>query len=480
MAVALLALAWPGSLHAHGALRSSSPAAGARLAAPPAELRLTFSEAPELAETTVSLVAAAGRVLRLGRLTAVGSKTVVARIAETLAPGEYRVVWRIVGADGHPTRGEYRFTVQAKAGSPTAGALSNPGAAAPPAGIPGAVDHAGADRGTPGSARAADHLSTGHLPGHDTGMEASAPPFVAIRFLLYVGLIGVLGAIAFRLLVLGRLASRRRAPALAALEARAEAAAARIGSLAAGALVLVEVARLIAQSAALNGGGAALDLTGLRTLLGHTHWGATWLFQVAATVAALVAFRLARRGRHDGWLLAAVAGVGLAVATALGGHARVSALPALAVTADALHLTGAAGWLGSLAATMAAGVVVALRGPAHERAPAVAALVDAFSPTALIFASLTAATGFLAAWLQIGHLPALTGTAYGRVFLLKMGLVAGVGLVGAYNWLRVRPALGTDAGSARLRRSATMELSVGVLVVLVTAILVGLPTPVGM
>jgi putative copper export protein len=42
----------------------------------------------------------------------------------------------------------------------------------------------------------------------------------------------------------------------------------------------------------------------------------------------------------------------------------------------------------------------------------------------------------------------------------------------------VRPALGDDAGTARLRRSAAAELAVGALVLLATAVLVATPTPV--
>jgi putative copper export protein len=41
----------------------------------------------------------------------------------------------------------------------------------------------------------------------------------------------------------------------------------------------------------------------------------------------------------------------------------------------------------------------------------------------------------------------------------------------------VRPALGDDAGTARLRRSAAAELAVGALVLLATAVLVATPTP---
>jgi copper transport protein len=67
-------------------------------------------------------------------------------------------------------------------------------------------------------------------------------------------------------------------------------------------------------------------------------------------------------------------------------------------------------------------------------------------------------------------------TPYGQVLVRKLVLVGVVALVGAYNWRRVRPALGTDAATGRLRRSMWTELCVGLLVLLATAVLVATPT----
>ena len=74
------------------------------------------------------------------------------------------------------------------------------------------------------------------------------------------------------------------------------------------------------------------------------------------------------------------------------------------------------------------------------------------------------------------HYPAaLWTTPYGRTFLVKLVLVLGVVALGAWNWRRVRPALGDAAGAARVRRSATAELAAAALVLVTTAILVGMP-----
>jgi putative copper export protein len=107
----------------------------------------------------------------------------------------------------------------------------------------------------------------------------------------------------------------------------------------------------------------------------------------------------------------------------------------------------------------------------------VAELINAFSPTALVFAGLVAGTGTFAAWIHVGTVPALWQTPYGKTLLLKLGILSIVALTGAYNWLRVKPTLGQIAGAERIRKSATIELAVGIAVLLVTAVLVASPTP---
>jgi putative copper export protein len=106
-----------------------------------------------------------------------------------------------------------------------------------------------------------------------------------------------------------------------------------------------------------------------------------------------------------------------------------------------------------------------------------AALVQGFSPTALLFAGILVTTGVISAWLHLGHIAALWTSPYGQTLLLKVGIFSGVAVVGAYNFLRVRPALGARTGAERLRRSGTIELLLALAVLVVTAVLVAMPPP---
>jgi len=114
---------------------------------------------------------------------------------------------------------------------------------------------------------------------------------------------------------------------------------------------------------------------------------------------------------------------------------------------------------------------------AGERAHRVASLVTAFSPVALGSAALVVLTGLVSAWLRLGSIPALWSTSYGQVLLVKLLFLLGVIGTGFYNWRVVQPALGSDAATARFRRSASSELAIGAIVIVVTAVLVAMPTP---
>jgi copper transport protein len=208
-----------------------------------------------------------------------------------------------------------------------------------------------------------------------------------------------------------------------------------------------------------------------------THWGHALLLQHAAGAVALIAFLLARRGHASGWLLATGASLVLVVTPALAGHAIAAPrFTTLSVVLDALHVLGASGWLGSLFLLVAAGVP-AIERMGDERWSDIAALVEAFSPVALACAALVVGTGVVAAWLRLGSLHALFTTLYGQVLIAKLVVLSGVVATGAYNWLRVRPKLGTAGATVTLRRSARTELAIGVIVVVITAVLVATPTP---
>ena len=442
LAAAALILA-PGTAHAHLHLTASEPAAGTTVSAAPAAIRLSFSEGVELGFSDLSLIGPLGEV-RIGDLAVpVDSPEVLeVRVLGKLVAGEYTVRWQAASADGHPMRGEYTFAV-----AEGATGLAAPTATPPP----------------PPPAPTAAPAEASHF-----GVES--PGYVAVRWGTFVALLAVIGAVAFRLLVLGRL--RKEEELVAAAAPRA----AQLGLWAAALLLVAAFLRLAAQSVAILGDAAGADRIG-GIVLG-TLWGMGWMLQVGGTLLALAGFILARRGADLGWLFAALGAVILAFFPALSGHAAsTGTLQSVSIVADGLHVFGAGGWLGSLLFVLVVGLPAAARSDPRGKRGALAAMVAAFSAIALAFVSIVVLTGLLASWIHLGSFSALTASRYGKTLLVKLAVVVLVAVAGHFNWRRLGPALKDGEGSARLQRSAAFELAAGLLVLAVTAALVATPLP---
>lgn len=457
--VAACLLSAPSIAFAHGGLKSSVPASGAKLSAVPTEIRLVFTEAAELAFTRVELLGPQGAVqLASPAFAGTDKRTVVTSIGAPLVAGLYTVSWQVAGADGHPVRGKYTFSIDSGAAG-----LAMPTAAA---GI-----------GAPGNSRgdtAAVHHDPDAFPDAG-GFDADSPLYVVIRWLQFASILVLTGAVAFQVFVLGFLRKKQRpdSPMLRPASQRA----ATVGFYAALVLVAVAIMRLLAQSYAMHDPSSGFAPALMWSMIGQTTWGWGWLLQVLAAIVATAGFSAIRRDPSRGWGIATVGAVLGAFAPALSGHAASAPMMrSLAILADGVHIIGASGWLGSLLILLAAGIPAAMRLEQEHRGPAVADLVNAFSPTALAFAGLTASAGVFAAWLHLGTISALWQTQYGKTLLVKLAILGIVTATGAYNFLYVKPRLGSLDGVKRIRRSATIEVAVAVLVLLVTAVLVATPT----
>lgn len=441
-------------LYGHGALRSSSPTKGEHLGQVPREIRLVFTETTELSMSRIMLIGPSGDI-ELAPLAFAASDSgniLVARIAGVIAVGgAYTVKWQVAGRDGHPVRGEYTFTIAPG----SAGLLLDTASLTPT----GTVTH---------------HPAV-EFP-ESSGFDVESPLYVFVRWLTFLSLLGIVGAVAFQLVlwVMGR----RPVTEHAQVADRSRRRAAKIALGMSGLMLLAAVLRLIAQSYALHGSARAWDISLISSMVRQTNWGKSWMLHVVGAIVAAVGFGIARKGARVGWAIAALGAVTLAFTPGLAGHAasatRFAPVP---VVTDAAHIIGAGSWLGSLLYVLFAGIPSTRHLNDEMRPHAVAAMINAFSPTALLFAGVTVTTGVFAAWIHLGTLSALIHSSYGKVLLIKLAVLVGVFGTGAYNFLRVRPALGTDVATGRLQRSAALELTIGVVVLLVTAVLVATATP---
>jgi copper transport protein len=405
-AASLAAAAQPGAVDAHALLRASEPPAGATLGSAPSNVLLTFGETPDLRLTSVKVLDSGGRDHAAGSLEAVADPADSIRVPiDALADGVYTVSWRTVSAvDGHLSAGSFAFGV----------------GVAPPTRPP---DQAIAGAGQEGS-----------------------PPAIGARWLLYLGLVALLGA-AFAALAV----AHRPAPDLLAMAAAGWILAA-IGTVGVVAVQWAETGAPLEQLPSTSIGLAAFARLAALSLVG-----------VALAALAVVP----RLGARRGWL-----GVGVASALALGvdvstGHAAAGPEWLSQSAVQLLHALGAAAWLGGLA-----GLLVLLRTtPASERL----ATARRFSSWAGVALVVVALTGSVRAVGEVGTVDALIGTDFGRVVLAKSAVLLGLAGLGALNrFVTLRDAAQVVRG---LRRIGGMELALAAVVLGLSAWLVNLTPP---
>ncbi len=474
----------PAPAGAHAELESTEPAAGEQLDAVPDRVVLHFTEAVDVSDDGVEVLTSEGDRVDAGEPGhADGQRSSVAVDLPALDDGTYVVSWRVISSDSHPVSGAFTFGV----GDAAAGASG----ADTQALVDDVLAGAGADR------------SLGVVYG-------------VVRFAAFAGVVALVGGVLFVLAIWPAGVADRRAR--------------RILS-AAWWTAIVATALSIPLQAAYAVGGALADAVD-PSLVGDelgVRTGRGWLARLALlVVGAIAASRLFHRtGRanrssdpslpdHDGpardrrpgaWAdtdvllpVALVGGSAVLATITFTGHAVSGDLVPLAVVTDLVHLGGVSVWLGGLAIVLGAVLArpdTADHGPGHDTADGLDDLPDRvvarFSQVAFAAVAVIVASGVVQAWRQLGSWDALVDTTYGRLLLVKVGLVMVMIAAAAVSraWVRRRAALrvaalalspgpgaaaaSPEAGPARLsvlRRSVGVEVGLAVAVLAVTALLV--------
>lgn len=450
------AIAIPALLLAHTALRRSEPASGAHLTEVPRRLVLEFTEVIALATARVILRGPAGDTIPLAALRHSDSTRhgVTAELVGMPRAGAHTVEWTVAGTDGHPVRGTFGFTIDTTAA----------GLAAP------VVNRSTTDSAGPGVAPVTRVTRvTGGTGGGATrdAWDASAPLPVAVRFLGFAAILGVIGALTLGLVVVPRVALANDAGRVVIDTAR------RFGLASAVALLVCAVARLVLQTLALHG---SWDMTGARHALSGSVWGIGWQLQAAGALVAAVLLGIRSRASLRYALIPALA---IVVSASLSGHpVAVPGAAPLAVTLDAIHILAAGGWLGALAVVVPVVMPGARVIPRDARPEILRRLLIGFTPVALASAALLVLSGAIGAWLQMGGISPLFASGYGRLLLLKIAVLFAIAGLGMLNWRRIVPGIASDEGVTRLRASAGAELTLAVVALLVTAILTATTPPI--
>jgi copper transport protein len=413
VAAGMLVLLTPRVADAHAMLLSSDPAPGSTLASSPRQVRLVFSDALDASLDRMTLVDRTGHRTTLQVHGDPHDVHALLAPLETLRPGTYWVVWRVVSADGHVVGGSLVFAV---------------GTAPPDTSASAAVSSvsASSDVGAVGP------------------VLAGAPMLAAV---LRGAAVGCLMALAGLLAL-----AMWQAPELSTTVIRA----ARWLAIAAALLSIGHLVTWLADTAP----GNHIDTAWAQTALA-TNTGLADLARCILAILAVWALMLVRRPG-----LAIGFAIGALIASALIGHATTND-PAWNIPAKALHLLAVSVWLGGLLLLL----LLDHRDASYLRA------VDRVSAVALIAVVAVLVTGVIETLLMSRSLALLLRSTYGALVAAKLGGLAVLVAFGAYHRTRAIPRLHTGASGSAFRRSVARETGVMLLIVLLGGWLAYVPPP---
>jgi putative copper resistance protein D len=304
-------------------------------------------------------------------------------------------------------------------------------------------------------------------------------PLVAVRTLHFAATAITTGALVFRAVVLEPALCSEQVPCP---RQKADKLRTQIRSLAwigLGLTVVSGVIWLLIEAASMSElpFAEAMRSSLLLTVLQETQFGQVCeirllLSLVLAACLACHQFAFANR-------LALGAGLGLAAAIAWTGHAGSTPgeLGNLHLTADALHLVAASTWIGGLVPLTL--LLASARGDRALAWPSLARNVTIrFSSLGVFSVATLAATGIVNAWILVGSIHALLGTGYGRLLVLKLGVLAIMLVFAASNRFWLTPRLARSSGNElpvqslrQLTRNSVIEIALGFAIFAIVGVL---------
>jgi putative copper resistance protein D len=204
-----------------------------------------------------------------------------------------------------------------------------------------------------------------------------------------------------------------------------------------------------------------------KTVLVDTQFGHVLGLRFVLTLLLLPLVARLGKDRVLDRLAALLAAIDIA-ATAWQGHAGAELHRAAVshLTADAVHLIAAGLWLGALLP-----LLLLLRGTTETNQQYEA--VKRFSTLGVICVAALLPSGIVNTYYLVGSVPALMGTSYGQILLLKLVLVLTMLVLASVNrWQFVpRLAIHDRKAASQIARNAAIEVWLGVGVIAIVAAL---------
>lgn len=430
LVLSLVCMLFPSFIYAHAYLQQSTPSANDNLAQSPTKITLQFNETIQPAFHSIQVTNSSGERVDLddSYIPNQQPKTLEGNVRPNLPDGLYTIGWHIISGDGHPIDGSFSFQVGQSSGS-----ISPPSAS-----------------------------STNILPGLD---------LIVTRWLLYSSMSFFIGILCFYLFIY-RPDSNRKGMSPLSRRSRALCWISYGG-----------IAMSVILSLPLQG---TIDARLPWTKLGSTPWftplmntsfGTVWLVQFIIVVVLGGFIYIANRNpekknsaRNSYYYISFILSLGILLSKSFIGHAAASESEILSVTMNFLHLSAICIWIGLL-------LVIAAILPGESSLPSdpedrkrtIFGVIRKFSVWATGLVTILILSGTYASLKYVPTMYSLFNTLYGQILLIKCGLVLIMLGFAVFNMLRGRR-------NEPLGKNVWIELSIGVITLVLAAILTNIPT----
>ncbi|WP_404303229.1 copper resistance CopC/CopD family protein [Paenibacillus sp. DP01] len=429
---------FPHSSWAHAFVVESSPTENQVLDKSPSQVTITFNEDLQSAFMSIKVTDETGKRVDTGKaqLNPEHQSTMEIQLIPGVKNGIYTITWRALSADGHPVNGVIPFQV-------------------------GSGSNAYTDQATPSESSGTSRID-----------------LIAVRWLLYIGLSLLFGAICFRLFLLPSINRAKNRSEQQTLSHRPSDTLPRWTKLLwsgygiTSAVILISLPLQASWDAGVSiGEGFSLPILG--EALQFTGAGQIWFIQMilvlllSVTLIYAIDPSISDRQRRVWGYSSVLLTLSLILSKAFVGHPAAATHPAPAIVADFVHLAASAFWIGSLAVMVVCLPVAGLELPVSVQATLRQTVLRRFAGWGMAMVAALLATGIYGAVLYIPAPSMLLNTSYGLVLLGKAALLLVMLVFAASQFRSARQAAASKRAAGGLRT----ELSVGLLVMLLAAVL---------
>ncbi|QZD58827.1 copper resistance protein CopC [Bacillus pumilus] len=405
---------------AHAYVVSSNPAANEELEKQPPSVSITFSEGIESGFHAIKVLNAKGDRVDKGDTVIKDQKIMEAALKKDLPKGIYTIQWNAVSADGHSVSGMIPFSI-GKAGG------------------------------------GFDQLDQGQTNESIDVASTIDKTLLYTSFSLFLGTI-LFGLFWFKTAISPVLVKRMKRLLTLSL------------IMMGGALVFQ--LPIQTKSAADVSFLGAFQPSLLQETIASTSGGSLWMMLMVSfvllTIWSIVAMKKGDFTSFRVWLFPLLLFAVLLWLKAQIGHPAATDNKILTTSLDFIHLVSASIWVGGLTAI----VLLLLKKLPNEDQPLIRSTLTAFHPWALLSVGLIVFSGFVNAIFILQSFDALFESAYGRTFLIKLGLFILMGLLGLVHYLMLR-----WEKKQKQNVSLRAEWIIGIAILLLTAVFTNIPSP---